>query len=305
MNVDVYAPLLASALLAGLGPALSHRLSPKIAAWALLSGAVVSAVCWAGSLALLASTGIGQIRLVAAIGQWSRRALRAQAPVSPTVSWGCALILATAVSMLLVATCRRTAVLHATRRACRRLRGHRELAVLEDPQPVAYALPGTPGRIVVSTGMLRLLDGGEQQALLAHERAHLRARHHLFLLTLHLAVAVNPLLRPLAREGAFVLERWADEEAGRAVGDRSVVARAVARAALAGGRTPAGALAATEGPVPRRVRALFAPAPKAGLMPLAVGALLVAVSTGSLAAACHDTDRMFDKATRPASAAHP
>ncbi|MFD8705461.1 hypothetical protein ACFV1W_23085 [Kitasatospora sp. NPDC059648] len=82
MSVDVYVPLLTSVLLAALGPRLSRRLSPKVAAWALLSGAVVSAVCWAGSLALLASTGIGQIRLVATIGQWSRRALRAQAPVS-------------------------------------------------------------------------------------------------------------------------------------------------------------------------------------------------------------------------------
>ncbi|MEU0968684.1 M48 family metalloprotease [Streptomyces sp. NPDC005917] len=55
--------------------------------------------------------------------------------------------------------------------------------------------------------MLRLLNGQERGALLAHERAHLRHRHHVFSLVLHLTAAVNPLLRPLERAGAFAVER--------------------------------------------------------------------------------------------------
>jgi hypothetical protein len=114
--------------------------------------------------------------------------------------------------------------------------------------------------VVVSSGTLRLLDGPERHALLARERAHLRRRHRLFPLALHLMAAVDPLLRPLERAGAFAVERWADEEAGTAVGDRRLVARAIARAALASSRAErAAALSATGGPVPQRVQALLAP----------------------------------------------
>ncbi|MFJ5289501.1 M56 family metallopeptidase [Streptomyces sp. NPDC088348] len=131
---------------------------------------------------------------------------------------------------------------------CRDLPATGDLAVLDDPAPTAFALPGIPGRIVVSSGMLQALAPDERRALLAHERAHLQRRHHLFLLVLQLASAVNPLLRPLARAGGFALERWADEEAGSVVADRSLVARAVARAALATKRAAQPALAATGGP---------------------------------------------------------
>ncbi|MFD0515724.1 M56 family metallopeptidase [Streptomyces aureus] len=109
--------------------------------------------------------------------------------------------------------------------------GDSELAVLDDETPQAFALPGVPGRIVVSRGMLRCLGDGEREALLAHERAHLRRRHHLFQAVWRLTAAVNPLLQPLAEAGGFVLERWADEEAAAHVGSRTVVARAVGRAA--------------------------------------------------------------------------
>lgn len=58
--------------------------------------------------------------------------------------------------------------------------------------------------------MLSCLGDGEREALLALERAHLRCRYHLFQAVWRLAAAVNPLLRPLAEAGGFVLERWAD-----------------------------------------------------------------------------------------------
>ncbi|MEU0836662.1 M48 family metalloprotease [Streptomyces sp. NPDC005969] len=51
-----------------------------------------------------------------------------------------------------------------------------DLAVVDDPVPTAFAVLDMPGRVVVSSGMLRLLDGPERQALLAHERAHLDTR---------------------------------------------------------------------------------------------------------------------------------
>ncbi len=140
-----------------------------------------------------------------------------------------------------------------------------DLCVLPDAGPDAFALPGRPGRpgrIVVTAGMLRALAPAEREALFAHERAHLAGRHHLFLLTATLAAACHPLLRGLRAPLAYALERWADECAAAEVGDRALTARAIGRAALAsrpGAHRPGVALAATAGPVPRRVAALLTP----------------------------------------------
>lgn len=173
-----------------------------------------------------------------------------------------------------------------------RWRAHRSLAglpvdpaapaVLPDTEPYAYALPGLPGRrgrVVVSTAMLACLDEGERRVLVAHEQAHLAARHHRCLLLAQLAARANPLLAPLREAVAYSAERWADEEAARVVGSRRTVARAVARAALVSRHAPAPGLVAFAqpgpgagagagaqpgpgpGPVPRRVAALLAPEP--------------------------------------------
>ncbi|MFJ3215822.1 M56 family metallopeptidase [Kitasatospora sp. NPDC086801] len=155
--------------------------------------------------------------------------------------------------------------------------GEHPLAVLDDERADAFALPGRlprpgrpgePGRIVVTSGMLRILTGPERAALLAHERAHLTARHHLFLALVEHAAGLHPALRPLRAPLGYHLERWADEVAAARVGDRAVTARAVGRAALAAGRSPWPGRprlvpAAHSGPVPRRVAALLQPRPAA------------------------------------------
>ncbi|WP_112470388.1 M56 family metallopeptidase, partial [Streptomyces triticisoli] len=168
---------------------------------------------------------------------------------------------------LVAVACGRTLWRHrrVTRRARRALAGLRDapVAVLPDATPYAYALPGTPGtpgRIVVTTALLDGLTPAERRALFAHERAHLAARHHRHLLAVHLAARANPFLRPLRSAVVYTAERWADEDAARAVGDRRVVARAIGRAALLSSAAPTPTLAAlaTTGPVPRRVAALLA-----------------------------------------------
>ena len=171
-----------------------------------------------------------------------------------------------------------------------------ELSVVDDPVPAAYALPSSPGRIVVTSGMLRTLSAVERGALIAHERTHLRHRHHIFLLVLHLTAAVNPLLLPVRRTGAFVLERWADEEAAAVVDDRSLVARAVARAALAAARHPARDLAVTGGPVPQRVQALLKPPPPFRRHIVVAHAALMLVCCASLVLSAQDMDQLFDMA---------
>ncbi|MFJ8467653.1 M56 family metallopeptidase [Streptomyces swartbergensis] len=122
---------------------------------------------------------------------------------------------------------------------------------------------GRRGRVVVSTALLDRLRPAERRALFAHERAHLVARHDRFLLTVQLAARANPFLRPLRTAVAYTAERWADEEAARAVGSRRTVARAIGTAALVSRGTPAPTLAglAAPGPVPRRVAALLGPPP--------------------------------------------
>ncbi|WP_308129794.1 M48 family metalloprotease [Kitasatospora aureofaciens] len=172
-------------------------------------------------------------------------------------------------------------------------------------------MPGLPGRIVVSTGMLAALDPAERQILLAHERAHLRHHHHLFVALAQLAAAANPLLRPLAATVSYTIERWADESA-TAVADRPQVARTVGKAALAAKRTrtriPAAALGilgrltpSSSGPVPRRVAALLAPPPRHRALPFTASAGLL-LATGLCAAeAAHDLESLLELVKHAAS----
>ncbi|CAM5655324.1 hypothetical protein [Streptomyces afghaniensis 772] [Streptomyces afghaniensis] len=116
---------------------------------------------------------------------------------------------------------------------------------------------------MVTTALLERLRPAERRALFAHERVHLAARHDRFLLAVQLAARANPFLRPLRTAVAYTAERWADEEAARAIGSRRTVARAIGTAALVSRGTPAPTLAglAAPGPVPRRVAALLGPPP--------------------------------------------
>lgn len=300
MLISVYVPFLVTAALTLLAPRPARRLAPRPAAWALACAALVTAAGWMGSLALLAFTGFAQIPQVAAEGRWSVSALRAEDPVYLVVAVVSALALAAGVLSLGVAALRQARQVLWARRECARLPGDTELAVLDDDAPQAFALPGGPGRIVVSRGMLRCLTDGEREALLAHERAHLRGRHYLFRTVWRLTAAVNPLLRPLADAGCFVLERWADEEAAARIGSRTVVARAVGRAALASAAdtSRSAALAATGGAVPQRVRALLDPPPPNRTLPFVAGALLLTLCCTSLANAASDSEQMVESARR-------
>lgn len=109
----------------------------------------------------------------------------------------------------------------------------RGLLVLEDDVPVAYAAPGKPGCVVVSTGLLQRLDAGQRRILFAHERAHLAQCHHRYLLAGSLAQAMLPTLSRLCAQLELAAERCADEAAVAAVGgDRRAVATTIGHAAL-------------------------------------------------------------------------
>ncbi|GGJ68932.1 hypothetical protein GCM10010121_094560 [Streptomyces brasiliensis] len=103
-------------------------------------------------------------------------------------------------------------------------------------------MSGSRGRIPVTAAMLGALDPTERRVLLAHGRAHLIHRHALVCTAMTLAVAANPVPGHVRTTVAFLVERWADEQAATAVGERTVTARALARAALLAHRArPTGA----------------------------------------------------------------
>jgi hypothetical protein len=92
-----------------------------------------------------------------------------------------------------------------------------DLVTLPCAEPLAYAIPGRPGQITVTEGLVSALDGEEMDAVVRHELAHLRLHHHE-------ALALGSDIE--ARFGWFgparnsvtdlrlAVERWADEDAG-------------------------------------------------------------------------------------------
>lgn len=155
--------------------------------------------------------------------------------------------------------------------------------VVDSDRPLAYAQPGQRGGIVITTTMFDVLSPAERRAVLAHEQAHLRHRHDRYLA---LAATIDsPPTRPLTRCLRAALERWADEDAATSTGDRTTVATAIARAALAATPEPAPTLAATGGDVPGRVSALLHPptiAARYDITAAAAAAIIVSVTATQL-----------------------
>ncbi|MFC8624089.1 M56 family metallopeptidase [Streptomyces anulatus] len=286
MGVFVYLPLVLPLTALPVARLAEQHLHPRRAARLLTTVAVILASCSLVCLGLLVVVGTAQLPGNPLPDGWSDAEVREAVPHDAFA--GKASILALVV---VTAACGFTVHRHYRFRA----RAHRalaglpggDLAVLPDDVPYAYALPGSPGRVMVSTALLASLEPAEHRALFAHERAHLAGRHHRLLLATRLAGCVNPLLWPLLGALVYSTERWADEEAARVTGDRRLTARAVGKAALVSRPVPGGAAFAAfaaAGPVPRRVAALLGPVPPdrgwpPALTPAGVAALVAAAGT--------------------------
>lgn len=308
MHLVVYLPLAVPLPAAASARLIASRLPPAVATWLLAGTAVALAVGSTAVLGLLALSAVIQIPPVAALGDMSLPVVRRHDPASLSAATAAGVLLAAVTAAAARAAWHRGRALAAAVRHARCLPGPGQLVVLPDGAADAYTLPGWPGRIVVTAGMLDALAPAERRVLLAHERAHATGRHYLFTAAAYLAAAANPLLRPLAATVTYTVERWADERAAADCGDRGLAARAVARAALAsaGGtrhgrhgpaRTARALRAATlgiagfaairsTGPVPRRVAALLAPPPRfRPLLVAAVAALVLISGVSALEAA--------------------
>jgi len=156
----------------------------------------------------------------------------------------------------------------------------RTLLVIDDEAPVAYAAPGKPGCVVVSSSLLRSLDATQRQILFAHERAHLAQRHHRFLLVGALSQAVLPPLRRLVAHVEFAAERCADEAAVIAIGgNRRAVAATIGQVALATRAFAATAPGFGGSAVVQRVEALLDDPRRSSTPAALVGAAVVTIAT--------------------------
>lgn len=101
--------------------------------------------------------------------------------------------------------------------------------VIDHPAPAAYCLPGARSVTVLSEGMIALLSPAQLDAVVAHERAHLRQKHHLLLDAFRSWKRSLPWF-PIATRAqdavALLLEMLADDTARRTSGD-AVLAEAI------------------------------------------------------------------------------
>ncbi|MGN6815661.1 MAG: M56 family metallopeptidase [Solirubrobacterales bacterium] len=264
-TVAIIAPLLAATCFGVLGPHLARCLPPRHATWLISVGAVVSALSAATVLCLVGAALVGQFLDLAGFGHWSAATLREHSPTEPGVAALALLAALASGGAVAFVGCRQALVVLAAFRASKGMAAGGELVVIEEAEPSAVAVPGRPGRIVVSRSLLQALSPGERRVVLAHERAHLEGGHHWHRSAVALAIAANPLLTPLRGAITYATERWADERAAAELGDRRRAADALARVALlTNGSTRYGfpRLAAGRDAVPARVSALLADAPE-------------------------------------------
>lgn len=277
MSVSLIVPLAVALFAAGVLAALVHRLPPVLAAWALTGAAVLGAVAVLSVLVTMVLEVLHGFPRGDGSMLWCM-------PGSSSVDWTTLVLGALALAWIGVALVR----VGRRRRSYGALRvagaAGPEVEILATGAPTAYCLPGRPGRIVVSRSMLRALGPREREVLFAHEHSHLTHGHDRFIHAADLASDIFPPLALLASRVRYATERWADEDAAADVGDRGVVARAVARAALAQGDLRPGVASALAGHgVRRRVDALRCdPQPhRATLIAALIGGLGSAVLLGS------------------------
>lgn len=296
--------------LALVGPWLLRQAAPALVrvprlAIAVLSGGIIiwlgtllaigPVLAWAGSGPALLPEGAAAVcqRCLAAANPFSGGTTDTAIPAVLLLALPAALTLALGVGitrqMMRRVRCSREAARQLLRGAQqRRLHGH-GVSVVEMEHPFALTFPARHGGIVLSTGAVHALDDDELAAVLAHEHAHLRQRHHLVsALVASVAVFLRwvPLVAAAADALPHYLEIAADNQARRNAGTPALVSALVklgerAHPALHG-QACAEALHAAG---PERIRQLVRPsAGLTGAVPaVAITAYLVALALVSAA----------------------
>ncbi|MFC3996218.1 M48 family metalloprotease [Nocardiopsis sediminis] len=264
MTWPMFVPALTLTLLSVIAARRPLPLHPAWSARLLLTLTATTALTVLSTLTMVAAVfvaGFLPADMVAATAKG--RLLLGHGPVSPLLGVPALLLLGSGAVGIVLLVARR-------RRERRELQG---VGVAPDDRPFAVAVPGARGGVVVSRGLLRLLTREQMSVVFRHEHAHLRHRHHLYTAAGAVAARLFPPLAPLEAELRLAVERWADEAAAEAVGDRALVAHTIAAVALANPvPRPTWHPALAHFHVVQRVRALLGDAPSTN--PIAGPALL-------------------------------
>lgn len=157
--------------------------------------------------------------------------------------------------------------------------------VIESDLALVYCVPGRGRQVVVTSGALRSLSDSELDAVLDHEGAHLRGRHHLLLTVLRglsRAFPGMPLFRQAVPEVGRLLEMCADDIAAIRHSPGTLVS---ALSRLSTRPAPAISLAAAATAVEERVRRLSVPLAGRARPRTALTVCVVLLAAGPLIAA--------------------
>jgi Zn-dependent protease with chaperone function len=176
-----------------------------------------------------------------------------------------------------------------------------DAVILDQPQPAVYCIAGREKTVILTSATIKLLTRPQLAAVLAHEQAHLGARHHRLLAVAALAGSALPelpLIHHLPSQVRRLLEMHADDLAASAHDPETLatalVAVATARPGRASAIAPSAALAAADSDTAVRIRRLLLPpatlsSPRRRTIRAAVAAfgvlpLLVALTPAAVAA---------------------
>lgn len=233
--------LLVSATIAGwlvpkwFGRADLRRRDPLvlIVGWLLTMAGVVFATVAGVVLLLIPNHGnVGSL-----VANWHHCWTAVQHGSPPTIEafggvLGSVLVIALAIRLAVVAVRgyrsraqRRSEHLRVLRLAARRDNGSPATLWLAHDQPLAFSMAGHPGVVVATEGLNKHLPAESVAAVLTHEHAHLRGRHHLLVAiteALHTVLPFVPLFRQAPAAMRELVELAADVAAVRAHGAAAV-----------------------------------------------------------------------------------
>jgi hypothetical protein len=306
---------------AGLGlaaPVLVRVLPPRSAVVLLAGGSVCLAVAAGSALTALGWALAGRLARIAAGGHWSAELVAVELPVPAWLGVVAAALVSILLVRAVIRTVRIVVLLTRAESVCRALspRGGARIVLTDDGLADAFTIGGFHGRVVASRRLLVALGAVDRRVVIAHEWSHLRCRHHLYAHLAEIAAAAGPFLRAVPGAVRFGIERWADEDAASAIGDRDAAARSLARVALArrrlrdepagpagsmripgSGNGPAPTLGAVDRAVAARVLALLTPSPATrwGRTALLAAAAIGLVATGLVS--LHLVHEVIEQAT--------
>lgn len=296
--MTIGAVLAGYAILAGLlggrllcrGRWAAHAPLPGMIVWLAAAWSVIAATVLAGLSLAVAPTGIGA-QLSHLIGACVIRLRSAYAtPGGALVAWPGLIVTAVVLGWATLAAARylgidrRLALRHAeSARIIGRPDPELGAVLVDHHVPAAYSIAGRRATVVVTSGAVEALDGAQLAAVLAHERAHLRARHHLLRALAAIACRTAPflpLLRHAHEQVTTLTELHADDIATRK-SDRTALAAALVVLATASAPEPSPGLSATTADVLQRIHRLLRPATPAGrLRRRMLGAAALALAIG-------------------------